>query len=203
MQAADFAMPGYVLIKKSQSAWDDRDDARMLGLAKAARDGPWRLPARVMAEAVQQQARGLAMLGAGHRDVDDTLKEARAFLDLAAQDRTSLAAHYDTVLFKVQTAICYGESGRPEQAAEIYASTVTPTEFSARDLAYFSTLKAQTLVAVHRVDDAALTGTVAIRAAFTVGSARTVRELLRLRRRLEPWRTRPAVHEFLRLMSAV
>ncbi|GAA0408470.1 hypothetical protein GCM10009541_59470 [Micromonospora gifhornensis] len=203
MEAADFAMPGYVLIKKSQSAWDDRDAPRMLGLARAAREGPWRLPARVMAEAVQQQARGLAMLGTGQRQVDDMLKEARDFLDLAAEDRTSLAAHYDTVLFKVQTAICYGESGRPEQAVEIYGSTLTPTVFSARDLAYFSTLKAQTLVAVHRLDDAALAATAAIGAAAAAGSARTLRELFRLRRRLQPWRARPAVHGFLRLMDAV
>jgi len=38
------------------------DAGRMLGLAEAVQEGPWRLPARVMAEAMQQQARGLAMM---------------------------------------------------------------------------------------------------------------------------------------------
>ena len=47
MKAADFAMPGYILIKKSQSAWDARDAARMLGLAEAVLEGPWQLPWRV------------------------------------------------------------------------------------------------------------------------------------------------------------
>lgn len=80
---------------------------------------------------------------------------------------------------------------------------MTPAVFSARDLAYFSTLKAQTLVAVHRPDDAALAATAAIGAASAAGSARTLRELFRLRCRLRPWQARSAVHEFLRLMDAV
>jgi hypothetical protein len=143
MEAADFEMPGYVLVRKSQSAWDNRDAGRMLGLARAVEQGPWRLPARVMAEAVQQQARGLAMSCASRLQVDDMLKKARAFLEIAAEERTSLAAHYDAALFKVQLAICYGESDRPEEAAEIYESTLTPAMFSTRDIAYFSALKAK------------------------------------------------------------
>ncbi|GIF01122.1 hypothetical protein [Paractinoplanes rishiriensis] len=203
VESADFAMPGYLLVKKSQSAWDNRDASKMLGLAQAVREGPWRLPARVMAEAAQQQARGMAMLRIGQRQVDDVLKEARSLLDLAAEDRTSLAAHYDTALFEVQTAICYVECGRLEEAVDIYESTLTAALFSARDLAYFSALKGQALVAAGRVDDAALTGATTLGTAFAAGSARTVRELSRLRHRLEPWRARPTVREFLQLMDAV
>lgn len=203
MEIADFAMPGYVLIKKSQSAWDERDASRMLGLAQAVEQGPWRLPTRVLAEAVQQQARGLAMLNRNRQQVDDTLKKARGILEHGSPDGTPLAAHYDTALFAVQTAICYGESGRPEEAADIYESTLTPAVFSARDHAYFSTLRAQTLVAAHRPDDAATIGTGALAGAVAMGSARTVRELSRLCGRLEPWRSRPAVHEFIQLMGGV
>src|SRR6266545_3901363 len=68
--ADDGAMQGYVLLKKSQAAWDHRDGVRMLTLAEAALRGPWRLPARVRAEAAQQQARAHAMLGDNRGDVD-------------------------------------------------------------------------------------------------------------------------------------
>jgi hypothetical protein len=141
MEASDFAMSGYVLIKKAQSAWDERDAGRMLGLTEAVQEGPWQLPARVMAEALQQQARGLAMLKSSRRKVDDQLKKARELLELDSHDKTPLAAHYDATLFKTQTAICFGESERPEEAVEIYESTLTPAMFSARDYAYFFDLE--------------------------------------------------------------
>ncbi|WP_432982985.1 helix-turn-helix domain-containing protein [Dactylosporangium sp. CA-233914] len=201
MEAAEFAMPGYVLVKKSQSAWDARDAGRMLGLAQAVQEGPWQLPARVMAEAVQQQARGLAMLGAPRKDVDDALERAGELLSASAHEQTQLAAHYDAALFRLQTAICYSESGRPEEAVAIYDATLTPDMFSARDLAYFSALKAQTLAEASRVDDAATTGTAALAGALATGSARTLRELARLGDSLEPRRSRPPVHNFLRLLQ--
>ena len=56
-------MQGYILLKKSQAAWDERDGLRMLTLGQAAHDGPWQLPPLVQAEVAQQEARGLAMTG--------------------------------------------------------------------------------------------------------------------------------------------
>ncbi|GGN38242.1 hypothetical protein FHR83_005452 [Actinoplanes campanulatus] len=203
MAATDFAMPGYILIKKSQAAWDARDAPRMLGLAEAVQVGPWRLPARIMAEAVQQQARGLAMLKSKRQHVDDTLEKARALLAEVSVDSTTLAAHYDKALFEAQVAICYGESGRPEEAAGIFEVVVKPDVFSARDYAYFSTLRAQTLAAASLPDDAASVGASIIPVAFTAGSTRTVRELSRLRNDLHPWRHRPAVASFMRLMQTL
>jgi hypothetical protein len=203
MEATDYAMPGYILIKKSQSAWDARDASRMLGLAEAVEEGPWTLPARVMAEAVQQQARGMAMLKSSHAQVDDALKRARELMHEGTVDKTPLAAHYDKILFEVQTAICYGESGRPEEAAAIYEATVKPTVFSTRDYAYFSTLRAQTLVAAELPDEAAAIGASVIPKAVAAGSTRTVRELKRLGARLHPWERRSTVNAFLRLVATL
>jgi hypothetical protein len=203
MEATDFAMPGYILIKKSQAAWDARNATRMLGLAEAVQAGPWRLPARVMAEAVQQQARGLAMLLSTRRRVDDTLKKARDLLDEGSADKTPLALHYDRVLFEVQTAICYGESGRPEEAAEIYEANVKPDMFSARDYAYFTALRAQNLVAASLPDDAASIGISVVSDARDAGSSRTVGELARLRDNLAPWRQRPAVAAFIKALQTI
>ncbi|BEL12944.1 hypothetical protein Q0Z83_111350 [Actinoplanes sichuanensis] len=203
MEATDFAMPGYILIKKSQAAWDARDASRMLGLAEAVQAGPWRLPPRVMAEAVQQQARGLAMLKSKRQHVDDTLMKARGLLAEVSAGSTPLAAHYDKALFEAQVAICYGESGRPEEAAEIFEAVVRPDVFSARDYAYFSTLRAQTLTAASLPDAAASLGSSIVPVAVTAGSARTVRELARLSAGLHPWRNRPAVASFMRLMRTL
>src|SRR6266567_2735311 len=115
--SGDTPMQGYVLLKKSQAVWDKRDALRMLTLAEAAQEGPWRLPARVRAEAEQQQARGHAMLSGDLATVESKLSEARSLLD---QDRTDagtpatdIAAHYDEALFGLQVAICYCEAGQP------------------------------------------------------------------------------------------
>ncbi|MFI5893801.1 hypothetical protein ACIA5D_27240 [Actinoplanes sp. NPDC051513] len=203
LEATDYAMAGYVLIKKSQASWDNRDAARMLGLAEAAQDGPWRLPSRIMAEAVQQQARGLAMVNGNRQKVDDTLERARELLAQGAGDDGPLAAHYGEQLFRLQTAICYGESGRPDEAAEIYATTLKAEVFSTRDFAYFSVLQAQTLATIQQPDKAASIGCSAFSAATMAGSARTMQELARLRVNLHPWRKRPAVASFARLMETV
>ncbi|MEU6187626.1 helix-turn-helix transcriptional regulator [Nocardia sp. NPDC047038] len=61
--SGNLPMQGYVLLKKSQMAYDSRDTGTLLTLAQAAKDGPWQLPARVKAEVVQQEALGLAMVG--------------------------------------------------------------------------------------------------------------------------------------------
>lgn len=203
METSDFAMAGYILIKKSQAAWDTRDAARMLGLAESVQDGPWTLPPRAMAEAIQQQARGLAMMRASRRKVDDSLRRARGALDQAVSASTPFGAHYDGELFKLQTAICYGESGRPGEAVEMYDSTLKAEFFSARDFAYFSALRAQAHAAVQHPDQAATIGMAAFPTAASAGSARTLQELTRLQKTLHPWRDRPAVRSLARLMSSV
>jgi hypothetical protein len=110
--ASDFPMQGYVLLKKSQAAWDERDALRMLTLVEATQEGPWQLPLRVKAEAVQQVARGQAMLSKDSRIVEDKIKKAR---ELLAKDTeaSGIAAYYDESLLGLQTAICYCEAGQP------------------------------------------------------------------------------------------
>jgi DNA-binding XRE family transcriptional regulator len=53
-EAGDCAMQGYVLLKKAQLAYDEREPLRMLTLSQAVQTGPWSLPPRVLAEAAQQ-----------------------------------------------------------------------------------------------------------------------------------------------------
>lgn len=205
-EAGDHAMPGYILIKKSQSAWDAREALRMLTLAQAAQDGPWALPARVRAEALQQQARGLAMINGDVREARDKLKQAQETL---ASDRrpdaaggARLTAHYDAALFAVQTATCHTEAGQPEQALTIYHEALTPSVFSRRDYAYFLTQKAHAFAGAQQPDDAARAGQTVLPIATAAGSVRTIGELVRLADQLRPWADRPTVRAFRTLLPA-
>jgi tetratricopeptide (TPR) repeat protein len=200
-EGGDHAMPGYVLLKKSQSAWDARDALRMLTLAQAVQDGPWPLPARVRAEAAQQEARGHAMIEGNIHAAERKLDEARALLaDDDTASRTGpdaeLAKHYDRSLLAVQTAICHREAGQPDQAVEIYREALDSSVFSPRDHAYFLSLMGSALAAANRPDEAAKAGIAALPVAAGASSVRTIRELFRLRSQLDEWADRPAVHEF-------
>ncbi|MFF3620735.1 hypothetical protein [Streptomyces sp. NPDC002467] len=56
-------MHAYVLLRKAQ-ATKHHDAACMLDLASTAAHDPWSLPPRAQAEALQQEARALALTGA-------------------------------------------------------------------------------------------------------------------------------------------
>jgi len=197
--SGDATMQGYVLLKKSQAVWDERDALRMLTLAEAAQEGPWRLPARVRAEAAQQQARGHAMLDGNLALVESKLSEARSLLD---QDRanadartTEVAAHYDEALFGLQVAICYCEAGQPERSLELYDRWLSPETFSRRDYAYFLALKGEAHATAEEPDNAATAGLKAFSLARETESVRTVQELTRLAVQLEQWRDKESVHD--------
>jgi transcriptional regulator with XRE-family HTH domain/tetratricopeptide (TPR) repeat protein len=198
-EAGDLAMQGYILLKKSQAAWDSRDAVRMLTLAQAAQDGPWQLPPKVRAEAAQQEARGQAMLGADIAVVERKLDEARDLLgegvDQHDHEGAELSAHYDEALLSMQTAICYSEAGKPLHAVDIYRRELTAGSFSRRDYGYFLSLMANTLAAAGEPDEAAHLGIDALDVAASTDSRRTVQELRRLTNRLEPWSHRAAVRE--------
>jgi hypothetical protein len=138
--AGDTAMQGYILLKKSQSAWDTRDAVRMLTLARIVQDGPWAVRGTVRAEAAQQEARGQAMLGADLDVVERKLDEARRiFADGGSAGVPG--ARNAAPLLAVQTAICYQEASKPQRAIEIYDSQLTRQMFSRRDYGYFLSLK--------------------------------------------------------------
>ena len=171
------ALQGYVLLKRSQVAWDDRDAQRMLMLAQAVLQGPWTLPARVRAEAAQQEARGYAMLGGNIGMIETRLNEARRLLTEeppgSAQDSSPLAGHYHAPLLAMQAAICLNEAGQPERAVEIYGESLTRDAFSVRDYGYFRALASIAQANVGRPDDAAAAGRESLRIADATGSIRS------------------------------
>lgn len=177
-EAGDLAMQGYILLRKSQAAWDDRDAPRMLTLARAAQDGPWRVPPRVRAEAAQQEARAQAMLGARLPAVQSKLHEAEEHLSAGGTE--DLGSDYTYPLFAVQSALCYCEAGEPERALEAHAQWQAYHGFSRRDRAYFLSLMGTSLARAGQPEEAALVGLAAHDTASDVSSSRIRLELRRL-----------------------
>jgi hypothetical protein len=195
--AGDRVMEGYVLLKKSQAAWDRRDAIRMLTLAEALTSSDWRLTNNIRAEALQQAARAHAMLGDSIDLVQHLIDDAvRLLADHADTQDTNAAFRYPPALLAVQKAMCYHEAGQAEQAVSIYRETLTPAAFSRRDYGYFMSLYASALASSKNPDEAAETGTAAYDIATATNSARTVVEIVRVARQLDPWRSRSAVRRF-------
>ena len=177
------ALQGYVLLRKAQAAWDERDALPMVTLAQAAQDDIWRLPAGIRAEAAQQEARGYAMLGEDASHMERKLDEARELLaDPGPPDGDSVlpGLQRNPSLFAMQQAICYDEAGQPARAVEIYEHDLTETAFSYRDYGYFLALKAGALAACGQWEQATEARTRALDIATETNSARTTVELRRV-----------------------
>ena len=193
-------LEAYVLLRRAQAAWDIRDGATMTKLSTAVLSSHWNLPSHVRAEALQQQARGRAMMGepigASTRSLD------RAANLLAAGDGAGpVSQHYGHSLFALQTALCHAEAGRVSHAVELYEAHLRPDLFSHRDHAYFSSLRALSLADAGYPEKACETALAALPVAQEVGSQRTLGELARLPEQLRPWHRRSVVRETVRELT--
>lgn len=196
-EAGDQPMQGYVLLRKAQLAYDEREPLRMLTLSQAAQHASFHLPKRVQAEAVQQEARAEAMLGASIDAVERKLDDARQLLTAADAhpDDSKLGAHYGPQLLAMQAAICHTEAGQPRRAVALYEQSLTERTFSPRDYGFFLSWMAASLALAGEPDQAAVTGVTSAQRATDANSQRTKRELVRVLDALKPWQNRPAVRE--------
>ncbi len=196
-EAGDLPLQGYILLKKSQLAWDERDGARMLTLSQAVQDGPWTLPASVRAEAAQQEARGHALTTRDLAAVERKLNEARDLLAASAHDHgeQEMSQHYSPALLMLQTALCYTAAGQPGRALAIFQRELRPAAFSLRDYGYFRALMAGVLADLGEPDEAANVGAQALGIARITGSLRTWTEVSRTVHALTPWVARPSVRD--------
>lgn len=192
-EAHDTAMQGYVLLKKSQMAYDERDAHRVAALAETASHGPWRLPARVLVEATQQEARGLAMLGEPLDKVERKLDEAEdLFVAMdSGDDRPQFGTYFSKNAMLTRRACCYIEAGKPAHAAELFGEAIEGHGLSKRDEGFIRALRAIAYALSGEPDAAAGEGLTALSIAAATNSERTTRELRRVVRALDPWRTRP------------
>ncbi len=196
---SDGAMHAYVLLRQAQ-ATERPESARMLDLAHAATRGPWTLPPRPRAEALQQEARALALTGAPVDDVTRTLDRAHAALDQAdpvsetATCTGPLGENYTRERLMVQSAICYREAGQPERAVALFQQHLTP-QFGMRDRAFFTAHLAGALVAAGDPDEAANAGLCSLALASDARFGQALAELRRTDATLRPYLRLPSVRE--------
>jgi hypothetical protein len=192
-EAGDTAIQGYVLLKKSQMAYDRRDAFRVVTLAQAAGQGPWKLPGRVRAEAIESEAIGLAMLGESLGEIERKHDEAASLLTgTLPDDHGGPAGAYftaDTLLLR--RGACYTEAGKPARAAMLFDDVIRRGALSRRDSGFFRARRAAALALSGEPDEAAAVGLQAARIAQETSSERTLRVLADVVGTLEPWHTRP------------
>ncbi|NRQ31254.1 helix-turn-helix domain-containing protein [Nonomuraea sp. NN258] len=200
-EADDGPMQGYVLLRKSQLAYDRQDALKALTLADAAGYSSGRFPPGVRAEILQQQALGLAMVGEPVSDVERKLDEARELLpEVSAGDPNALGSSFTERVLLLRSSACFTEAGKPARAAEILQSIIAGGSLSYRDVGYFQARHAAALALIGEPDQAASVGLEAARVARATRSRRTVTVLGEMLQSMDRWRRRPqvrALQEFL------
>jgi transcriptional regulator with XRE-family HTH domain len=193
-EAGDTAIQGYIMLGKSQMAYDERDARRMLTLAQAAQYGPYQLPRHIRAAVTQLEARGLAMVGESMSTIERKLDDARLLLAGATPDDDPddhLSSYCNEGILTLRDASCYIEAGKPRRAASLYQQVLSTDLLSRRDRGYFLARLASSLALAGEPDDAATVGLEAAQIATDTASQRTKRELMRALVTLKPWHNRP------------
>jgi hypothetical protein len=203
-EADDPATQGYLLLKKSQMAYDARDAGRVLTLARAGRHERWRLPVRVQAEVAQQEALGRAMTGEPFSLVEQELGNARELLSRAADDEPGgLRSYFNEHTLLLRNAVTYTEAGKPSLAADLFGRIIAEGTLSRRDVGFFNARRSAALALSGEPDEAARIGSASAEVATAMNSERTLRVLGEVSQTLDRWRGRPLVREFReKLMAA-
>jgi transcriptional regulator with XRE-family HTH domain len=193
-EAHDTAMQGYVLLRKSQMAYDLRDAHRVVTFAEAAQHGPWHFPLKVLAEVTQQAALGMAMIGEPLSAVEDQMTTARELLADATPEDEHVgpgSAYFTLDTLMLRQATCYTEAGKPAQGAALFANVLGTGKLSHRDAGFFGARRAAALALSGEPDEAAEVGLEAAGVAKETHSERTTRLLGDVVRTLTPWSSRP------------
>lgn len=205
-EAQDTALQGYILIKKSQMAFDARDAGRVRALADAAVQGPWRMPARIRSEAVLQQALGMAMTGEAATQVERVVAEAEAVLagigDAAVPEEPGHGAFAD-LTFRLRRAACYTEAGQPRRAAELFQDVIAAGELSRRDDGFFRARRSAALALSGEPDEASAVALEAVRIARATSSGRTLKLVSEAATVLDRWRDRSGPRELREALVAL
>lgn len=193
-EADNVIMQAYVLLKKSQMAYDLHDPRRVLTFAEAARRDSGRLPLRVKAEITQQTALGLAMAGDPIAVIERMSEDAHELLMLALSnaDYDGPASAYFTIdTLILRRAACYTVAGKPAKAASLFAEVIAGGSLSRRDSGFFQARWAVALALSGEPDEAAAVGLSALDLASRTDSERTKRVLTNVVRVMKPWAYRP------------
>jgi hypothetical protein len=146
-EAGDLLMQGYVLLKKSQMAYDARDALRVLSLAQAALEGPWQLPRVIRAEITLQVALGMAMCGEPLPAVERTLDDARNLLAGATgyDEPGAPGGYFTETTLVLRSAVAFTEAGKPARSAVMFGEVLADAGLSRRDAGFFGSRRAAAL----------------------------------------------------------
>ncbi|KDA44533.1 helix-turn-helix transcriptional regulator [Frankia sp. BMG5.23] len=197
-EAQDSPMQAYVLVKKSQMAYDGRELARMLNLAEAAGRACTTAPPAVRAEQLQQEALALATHGEPLVVIERKLEAAHRALNMGGDAGT----HFTAITLQLRAAAVYTEAGVPDRAAGIFADILATDTLSRRDTGLFSARRAAALALSGHPDEAAAVALDALQIARATNSGRTSAILADVAQSLTPWRSRPGPREFREAMLA-
>lgn len=197
--AGDANMAAYMLVRQANIAVLAGDYAAVVQLAAAARRTPGEVDPKLLALALQQQARGHARLGE-NRMCFTLLDQAAGILgqhpDVTVEGAPIYLHKYDLRTLTEQSASCYQVTGQADRAVAILEDTIADTSSSlVRDRGH---LTAKLAVAVTRISHpdparAASLGLAALDVARQTGSGRILGELRTLDRRLSTrWPEHPA-----------
>ena len=184
----------YLLMRKTNITNDLDSPSRALGLSDAGmRDG--RVAPRVRALILVQRARALAMskdIAGCERAVDAAYSEV-ARSDANDDDN---AAYCNLAYIEMEAAACWSELGLPERALPAFDRALDnwPAQMR-RDLGLCQTRLAIAHARAGNPHEACMAGVQAVNTASNATSARTLRDLSRLRESLAPWRRDARVSE--------
>ncbi len=207
--AGDVNMAAYMLIRQANIAALADDHAGVVQLAAAARRIPGPVDPKLIALALQQQARGHVRLGE-HHDCFTLLDRAAGTLHehphVTDQDAPVYLHQYDLRALTEQSAACYLAAGRADAAVTILEDTIAATSpVLARDRGHLTSKLAVAITRTAQPDPAraASLGLQALSVARDTGSARIMRELRTLDAQLtERWPGYPASRSFRDALAA-
>jgi Helix-turn-helix domain len=207
--AGDVNMAAYMLIRQANIAALADNHAGVVQLAAAARRIPGPLDLKLIALALQQQARGHVRLGE-HRDcftlLDQATETLREHPDVTDPDAPVYLHHYDLRTLTEQSAACYLAAGRADVAATILEDAIAATSSTlVRDRGHLTSKLAVAITRTTQPDPgrAASLGLQALSIARDTGSARIMRELRILDAQLtERWPSYPASRAFRDALAA-
>jgi hypothetical protein len=191
-------MQGYVLMRKSQMWYDQRDAHRVASFAAAADDGPWNLPPDLTAETAQQRALGMAMTGEPLSEVERQMGIARDRLG-----RSGDSADVSASTLTLRQAACWSEAGKPARAAGMFDGVLAAGGLSRRDAGFFRARQSAALALSGEPDEAARIGLEAAAVARDTASGRTARLLGDTLRALDLWKARPGPRALREAVTAL
>ncbi len=187
----------YLLMRKSNIATDAGAPDRALALADAALSrGPKPSP-RLEAVVLRQKANAYAALGDAARCAE-AIGMAYEAVNQDDPIGSQLASYCTEQYLEMEAAACWTQLNHPEQALSVFQKSLSEWPAALRrDRGLSLARLASACAASGEVARACAIGEEAVQVARVTGSARTTRELHRLRRGLQPWKR----HDLVRGLS--